>query len=240
MFGAVTFVPIYLQISKGISPTVSGLQLLPMMFGILTASTISGQIITRTGRYRALPIVGLALMIVGLGLLSTLTTETSDLVIGFYIAILGLGMGPLMPVLTTAVQNAAPREMLGAATASGVMFRQVGGSLGVALFGALFASLLAASLPALPGGGDLTGEISPQMLNRLPPELQDAVTSGVVAALHPVFQIAAIVSAIGLVFALFLKEIPLRSRATPVRSEAGTEATPPAAGTPPRLAEAAE
>jgi MFS family permease len=168
---------------------------------------------TRTGRYKIQPIIGLTVLAVGFLLLSTLTPTTDSLRIGIYMAIVGLGMGLLMPVLTTSVQNAAPREMLGAATASSVMFRQVGGSLGVALFGALFASLLAANLPPFPGGGSMTGDVSPQMLAKLPPALHETVTNGVVDALHPIFQIAAVMAVLGLILSFFLKEIPLRSRA---------------------------
>lgn len=225
MFGTITFVPIYLQVAKGISPTASGLQMLPMMVGIMLASTISGQIMGRTGRYKYQPIVGMVLLAAGMLALSTLAVDTNDALVGLYIAIAGMGLGSVMPVITTATQNAAPREMMGVATAAGIMFRQVGGSLGVALFGALFASILSSSLATLPGGGAMTGEISPQMLAKLPPELHDTVAKAVVAALHPVFQIGAAAALIGLILALFLKEIPLQSRRVPVQQKP-VEASP--------------
>ena len=213
MLGTVTFVPLYLQIARGVSPTASGLQMLPMIVGILIASTTSGQLITRTGHYRWIPVVGMAILTGALLLLSTLSADTSFVVMSAMFAFTGLGLGASMPVVTTAIQNAAPRQMLGAATASSILFRQVGGSLGVALFGALFASQLAANLPNAPGTGDLMGEISPQMLNTLPPELHQAATLAVIQALHPVFLTGAAVAAFGFVLSLFLKEVPLQSRA---------------------------
>ena len=212
MFGAVTFIPIYLQVVKGVSPTVSGLQMLPMMFGTLISSTTSGQVMTRTGRYKFLPIIGVSLLIIGMLCMSTLTPDTSTLLVSAYLALIGLGMGGIMPVTTTAMQNAAPPAMMGVATSAGVLFRQVGGSLGVALFGMLFATNLAALLPDMPGGTSLTGEISPKMLETLPVELHDVVTNGVVEALHPIFLIAAALAVLGLIAAFFLKEVPLRGR----------------------------
>jgi len=227
MMGTVTFVPLYLQVARGVSPTVSGLQMLPMIFGILVASMASGQIISRTGHYRWIPVFGMGVLTVAMVLLSTLSTRTVYPVMGTIFLFTGLGLGSIMPVVTTAIQNAAPRDMLGAATAAGILFRQIGGSLGVALFGALFASQLAKGLPTLPGGGDLMGEISPQMLETLPTELHESVTNAVVAALNPVFLTSAVVAGFGLVLALFLKEVPLRTRVEPAeggrRLESGGE-----------------
>ena len=227
MMGTVTFVPLYLQVARGISPTVSGLQMLPMILGILLSSMVSGQLITRTGHYRWIPVIGMAILVAGMLSLSTLAPDTSYPVVGAIFLFTGLGLGSIMPVVTTAIQNAAPREMLGAATAASILFRQIGGSLGVALFGALFASQLASTLPPMPGGGDLMGEISPQMLEKLPPEMHVAVSTAVVQALHPVFLIGALVAAFGFVLALFLKEVPLRRNAD---EEAETAEGSPAAG----------
>lgn len=218
MLGTITFVPLYLQVAKGISPTVSGLQMLPMMFGTLVGSTVSGQLMTRTGRYKFQPVVGMALLTIGMLALASLEPDTSTVLIGIYIAIAGTGMGAIMPIVTTAAQNAAPREMMGAATAASIMLRQVGGSLGVALFGSLFAARLAENMPTLPDGSALTGEISPQMLSNLPSELHGEVSSAVTSALHPVFQIGAGVAVLGLILALFLKEVPLHSHARAVQT----------------------
>lgn len=208
MFGALTFLPLYLQIAKGSSPTMSGLQLIPMTVGILVASTIAGQTMTRTGRYKLLPIIGTSFLILGMGLLSTLSVETPYPLVGLYIGCVGLGMGCIFPVVTTAVQNAVPREVLGAATAAGIMFRQIGGSLGVALFGAIFAARLAPQIGAMAGDGPL--EIGPQFLAALPPGALETVTVAVVNSLHPIYLIAAGLAVVGLAVSFLLVEIELR------------------------------
>ena len=208
MFGSVTFLPIYLQIALGVSPTVSGLMLIPMTFGILIASTVSGQIMGRSGKYRILPIMGAAFIIVGMSLLTTIDQTTPTLIFGLYLAIFGMGMGTTFPVLTTAVQNAVPRETLGTATAAGLMFRQVGGSLAVAAFGALFAARLSASLGT---EINLGGEIGPQMLAGLPTDVQDLVAGAVVNAIHPVFWCAAGLGVLALLISLILQEVPLKT-----------------------------
>jgi hypothetical protein len=140
-------------------------------------------------------------------LLSTLQTDTSGLLTGIYIGLVGAGMGCIFPVVTTAVQNAVPRQLIGTATASGLMFRQVGGSLAVAVFGALFAWRLGLD-GALPEGA----AIGPQMLAGMAPELRVQIGDLVVSALHPIFQIATVVALVGFGFAFVLKEIPLTNR----------------------------
>lgn len=212
MFGSVTFMPLYLQIAKGSTPTVSGLQLIPMMVGIMFTSTIAGQVMGRTGRYKFLPLLGTSLLICGMLLLSTLAVDTSNLLVGIYIAIVGMGMGCIFSVVTTAVQNAVPREVMGVATASGIMFRQIGGSLGVALFGAMFAGGLANALSGFGGAGAITGQINPQALAQLPAEARQAIAEAVVNALHPIFLLAAVFAAVGLIVSFFLVEIKLKSR----------------------------
>src|SRR4051794_32954492 len=143
LFGAVTFLPLYLQVVRGYSPTASGLQLTPLMGGVLITSILSGNIISRTGRYRRFPIAGTALMTVAMLLLSRLGTTTSGWVAALYMFILGLGLGMVMQVLVLAVQNAVDYTYLGVATSGSTLFRQVGGSIGVALFGAIFTNQLA-------------------------------------------------------------------------------------------------
>ncbi|MFT6676449.1 MAG: EmrB/QacA subfamily drug resistance transporter [Sulfitobacter sp.] len=215
MFGALTFLPVYLQIAKGTSPTVSGLMLVPMTFGILTTSTLSGRYMGRTGRYRMLPIFGTSFLTLGMLLLSRLTPDTPGLVFGASLACVGAGMGCIFPVVTTAVQNAVPREQLGTATASGLMFRQVGGSLAVAVFGAIFAAGMAEQLGgALQGAGESL-QISPKMLAQLPQDTRTALADGVVGSLHPIYLIAAGLGLVGLLFAFMLKEIPLTNRMVP-------------------------
>ena len=211
LFGSVTFLPIFLQIANGASPTVSGLQLIPMTVGILVASNVAGRMMSRTGRYRWLTITGTTLLAVGMALLATLTDSVPIWQLSLYLVCVGGGLGCIFPVLTTAVQNAVPRETLGTATAAGLMFRQIGGSIAVALFGALFAARMAARIgDALPGGSGL--EIGPQMLKGLPPELRGRVAEAVVTSLHPIYWIAAGVALVGFGFAWLLEEIPLKNR----------------------------
>lgn len=213
LFGAVTFLPLYLQIAKGISPTVSGLLLIPLTVGILIASTSAGQFMGRTGRYRVLPMIGMGLITLGALLLTRIAQDTGMVAFGLSIAVLGMGLGCIFPVVTTAVQNAVPRAQLGTATAAGVMFRQVGGSLAVAVFGALFAGRMADML----GGraAELGGEIGPRIMATLTPDLQDTVASAIVTAIHPIFWIVAVMGVIGVGFAQLLKEVPLETRVVP-------------------------
>ena len=209
LFGAITFVPIYLQIAKGSSPTLSGLQLIPLTVGILLTSTLSGIYMARTGRYRVIPQIGMVLLMIGLLLLTQLQLDTNLIVFSLSLTTVGLGMGCVFPVVTAAVQNAVPREQMGTATAAGIMVRQTGGALGVAAFGALFSSRLTAGLgdaAASIGGG---GQLGPQTLAKLPPEMRVIVADAVVNAIHPIFWIAAGLALAGLLFAFLLEEIPL-------------------------------
>ena len=210
MFGAITFLPLYLQIAKGSTPTMSGLQLIPMTAGILLSSTFSGRYMGNTGRYRILPFIGTGCLSGGMFLLSTLARDTSGVLVGGYIALVGLGMGCIFPVVTTAVQNAVPRALIGTATASGLMFRQIGGSLAVAFFGALFAWRMGLDA-ALPEGV----AIGPQMMAGLDPALRGQISDLVVLALHPVFLIAAGIGIVGFAFSFALKEVLLVNRMVP-------------------------
>ncbi len=215
MFGSLTFLPVYLQIAKGTSPTVSGLMLIPMTFGILATSTLAGRYMGRTGRYRILPIFGTGFLILGMLLLSRLAPDTSGVVFGVSLACVGAGMGFIFPVVTTAVQNAVPREQLGTATASGLMFRQVGGSLAVAVFGAVFASRLTSRLGGVIDGVGESMQVSPKMLAEMPDAARIVLAEGVVASLQPIYLIAAALGVIGLLFAFALREIPLTNRMVP-------------------------
>ncbi|MEO6298386.1 MAG: MDR family MFS transporter, partial [Paracoccaceae bacterium] len=213
MFGAITFVPLYLQIAKGATPTGSGLQLIPLTVGILIASTLAGRYMGKTGRYWWLPVIGMSLLTLGMLALTHLSRDTGIVVFSLSIVVVGLGMGCIFPVVTTAVQNAVPREAMGTATAAGIMVRQTGGALGVAAFGALFASKLMASDAATALGGSV--QIGPQTMAGLSPELQTTVANAVINAIHPIFWIAAAMSIVGLTFCLILKEIPLINRMVP-------------------------
>jgi EmrB/QacA subfamily drug resistance transporter len=214
LFGAVTFVPLYLQNVKGHSPTVSGLLLTPMMAGILVTSIGSGQLISRFGRYKPFPIAGTAIMAVGLFLLSRLHVGTPTLVGGAYLLVLGLGLGLVLQVLVLVAQNAVDYEYLGVASSGSTLFRQIGGSIGVAIFGAIFANRLAHELAAtVPSGVQLPSMPSPAALKDLPPTLHAVYATAITEALQPVFLAAAGIAALGFVLAWFLPEVPLKATA---------------------------
>jgi EmrB/QacA subfamily drug resistance transporter len=215
LFGALTFVPLYLQIAKGTTPTESGLLLIPLTVGILTASTLAGQYMGRTGKYWSLPVIGMSLLFVGMMLMTRLAQDTSTVVFALSLIMVGLGMGCVFPVATTAVQNAVPRETMGTATAAGIMMRQTGGALGVAAFGALFTHRFMAGIGENAASiGDIS-QIGPQTLAQLPPDLQAQLATSVISAIAPIYWIAAGLALVGLVFALMLKEIPLTNRQVP-------------------------
>jgi EmrB/QacA subfamily drug resistance transporter len=211
LFGSVTFLPLYLQIVKGQSPTLSGLQLTPMMAGLLVTSIVSGNLISRFGRYRPFPIIGTAFMTVALALLATLEVHTPTWRISSYMVVLGLGLGMVMQVLVLAVQNAVAYEQLGVATSGSTLFRQVGGSIGVALFGAVFANQLQSELAVrLPVGATVPSAVSPSLIDRLPPSVHEPYIEAFAAALTPVFVVAAAAGAIAFALTWLIREIPLR------------------------------
>ncbi len=146
MFGALTFLPLYFQDARGVSPTLSGLRLLPLMGGLLLASIGSGQLVSRWGRYKVFPVVGTFLMVVGLLLMSRISLTTGGWVIGEYMFVFGVGLGLVMQILVVAVQNAVPYEQLGTATSGATFFRSIGGCFGTAVFGAIFSNLLATNV----------------------------------------------------------------------------------------------
>src|SRR5439155_22642541 len=175
LFGAVTYLPLYLQIVKGVSPTRSGLQLTPLMLGLLVTSVLSGQLITRWGRYRIFPIIGTAVVTVGMILLSRLGVGTSLWVAALGMVVLGLGLGMVMQVLVLAVQNAVDYSYLGVATSGSTMFRSIGGSIGVSLFGAIFSNRLHTELAQrLSPAVHLPGTPAPATIRALPPPVRDA------------------------------------------------------------------
>lgn len=213
LFGAVTYLPLYLQVVKGVDPATAGLQITPMMGGVLFSSIISGRIISRYGRYKMFPIAGTAVMTLGLFLLSRLDVETPAMVASAYMLVLGLGLGMVMQVLVLAVQNAVSYTDLGVATSGTMLFRSVGGSIGVSLFGALFASnvmrLLASS------GAEVPVFPEPAAIQALPDALRAAYLDAFASALQPVFLIAASLAAIAFLLSLVLKEMPLRETTRP-------------------------
>jgi EmrB/QacA subfamily drug resistance transporter len=226
LFGSVTYFPLFLQVVKGVSPTQSGMQMLPMMIGMLLTSIIAGQLISRTGRYRIFPIAGTTVTAIGLYLLSHLTATSSALNVAVLMLLLGIGLGLVMQVLIIAVQNDVDYRDLGVATSGATLFRLVGGSLGTAVLGAIFASRLAATLTRLlPAGsiasGGVTHGLSMESLMHLPPATRAAYSAAFTSALNTVFLVAAVVCVAGIVIALFLPEHPLRKTIAEVASDTG-------------------
>jgi len=219
LFGAITYLPLYLQVTKGATPTVSGLQLTPLMAGLLVTSILSGQLISRLGRYRYFPIVGTAVIALAMFLLSRLEVGTSTFVAAIFALILGLGLGMVMQVLVLAVQNAVDPKDMGVATSGSTLFRQVGGSIGVALFGSIFANRVHTELAKrLPEGAKIPKTVNPEVIKHLPVEARAAFQDAFAAALHPVFLTAAVVCVLAFALTFLLREVPLRAK--PQASEA--------------------
>lgn len=219
MFGAITFLPLFLQVVGGVSPTSSGLRLLPLMAGLLITSMGSGQLISRRGRYKVFPIAGTAVMTVGLFLLSRLNEHTSLVVSSLYMFVFGIGLGGVMQVLVIAVQNAVDYEDLGAATSGATFFRQIGGSFGTAVFGAIFANVLTGKLAnalsgvTLPASATGSSGISPAELARLPAPVHAAYVHAYASSLQIVFITAVPVAAFAFLLTWLLPEVELRQTA---------------------------
>jgi EmrB/QacA subfamily drug resistance transporter len=230
MFGAIIFIPLFLQLVYGVSPTSSGLRMLPLMGGLLTASILSGRAISRMGRYKIFPVFGTAITTIGLFLLSRLEVDTPPWLASVFMLVLGVGIGLVMQVIVLVVQNDAPPRDIGVATSTATFFRSMGGSLGVALFGAIFASRLTSELATLPGGAgaQFSGgvNVSPEQVHALPEEIRHDFLLAFVNALQPVFLVGAAVTLVAFVLTWFLKEVPLRG---------STHAPPPDPVTDPNL-----
>jgi EmrB/QacA subfamily drug resistance transporter len=210
LFGAIVYMPVFLQIVKSESPTGSGLQLTPMMLGVLTASIIGGQLISRYGRYKVFPIVGTAVMSVGLLLLSRLGPGSSTWTASAYMLVVGIGIGMVMQVLVLAVQNSVDHRLMGVATSGTMLFRQIGGSIGVALFGAIFANRLGVNLADRLPGVQLPKTANPEAVAQLPPGIHDAYVSAFAASLQPIFVVGAVVGVAAFLLTWLLREMPLR------------------------------
>lgn len=215
MFGSIVYLSLYLQVVKGATPTNAGLQLLPLMAGLLVASIVSGRLISKTGRWKIYPVIGTAFATVGIWLLSHLAVDSAYWQIDLAALILGIGLGNVMQVLVLAVQNSVdPREM-GSATSTATFFRSIGGSFGTAVFGAIFAARLtteiSAALPpgvSLPAGG-VTGSIA--KVDALPPVVRDAVLGAFSNAIATTFLIATPIMAVAFLMSFMLRETRLRS-----------------------------
>ncbi len=217
MFGALAYLPQYFQIVKGVSPTSSGLRLLPLMAGLLATSITTGQLVSRWGRYKVFPVVGTAVLTLGLYLLSRLSVTTGTLLSSLYMLVLGAGIGGSMQVLVLAVQNSVPYAELGTATAGTTFFRSIGGSFGTAVFGAVFTNVLPHNLArelhglALPPGLTAATGASPAVLDRLPQPVHEAFVHAYAASLHTVFLTAVPLGALAFVLSWTLQEVPLRA-----------------------------
>ena len=210
MFGAIVFLPLFLQVVAGASASSSGLLLLPLMGGIVGSSVLVGRIISRTGRYKWYPVAGAGLMTIAMGLLATMDASTGRATASWYVVLLGVGLGTTMPVMILAVQNAVAQRDLGTATSAATFFRSMGGSFGVALFGAILANGLARQLP---GVDAKSLQASPEQLRALPPAARQQVVEAVASSLHVVFLAAIPVALAAFVVVLFLRERPLRESA---------------------------
>jgi EmrB/QacA subfamily drug resistance transporter len=216
MFGALTFLPIYQQTVQHLSATGSGLMLIPMMLGSTVTSLIAGQVTTRTGKYKVLPIVGAAIMAVGMFLLTGLGVHTTRLTSGLFFLVLGIGMGFLMQITTLIVQNSVPPADMGVASSSRTFFQQIGGSIGVALFGAIFARRLTEAMSSRLPGFRLNasgGQLDPVTVNRLPAVVRGDVFYAIAHGVQGVFIWAAPSAIVVFLLALLIKEVPLRGRA---------------------------
>ncbi|HEU5422573.1 MAG TPA: MDR family MFS transporter, partial [Nitrolancea sp.] len=211
LFGSVTYLPVFLQVVQGASPTRSGLEMLPLMAGVLVTSVASGFLISRWGRYKIFPIIGTAVTTVGLLLLARLGADSSRPATWLAMVVLGLGLGMVMQVLVIAVQNAVDYRQLGVATSGATLFRLVGGSLGTAIFANRLSANLARFLPPSAGAqGASLAQGNPAALAALPPALRHDIILAYAHSLSPVFLVAAPVTAVAFVLTWFLREVPLR------------------------------
>ncbi|AMB59713.1 MDR family MFS transporter [Microterricola viridarii] len=219
MFSAIAFVPTFLQMSSGASAAASGLLMLPMMVGMMGTSIWSGLAITKTGKYKLYPIVGALVTAAAMVAMTSLAATTPIWLICVYLFVFGAGLGLIMQVVVLVVQNAVDPDMVGTATSTNNYFREVGASLGVAIFGAMFASRLSEKLTAIftdsgaADAGNATATLDPQTLATLPDPVRDAIVTAYADSLAPVFWYLIPFILIAFVFALFLKQVPLSDQA---------------------------
>ena len=221
-FGAITFLPLYLQLGLGISATNSGLTMLPLMFGLILSSTISGRLVSTVGRYKPMMIFGSVMMIVGIGLMTRLGPNTSIYGVAWRVFVLGVGLGPAQSLFALVVQNAVPMSRVGVATSSSQFFRQIGSTVGVAIFGAVMTQALSTEM--VKAGGGRSGPVSLDRLQALAvTQTQHGLGAGRVVvdpllkvafsrAIVDLFLVGGGIAIIGLVFILLIPELPLRAR----------------------------
>ncbi len=225
MFGAIGYMPTFLQIVNSVNATQSGFMLLPMLGGLLVTAIGGGFLVTKTGRYKWMPITGSLIIALALVLFSTMRADTPLWLILSYLTILGLGIGLAMQVLVLIVQNSVPHSMVGTATAGNNFFREIGASLGSAIVGSLFVARLteqlASSAASLGGGGAVptdTNSLTPAAINALPPELHQIIVDAYSNALSPVYLYLVPLMLVAALLLCFVKEIPLAT--TTVQAEA--------------------
>ncbi|PHX76283.1 MAG: MFS transporter [Actinobacteria bacterium] len=226
MFGALVMLPLYLQVVQGNSATESGLKLIPFMLGILTMSILTGKRISKTGKYKKFPLIGSLVMTLGLLLMTTLSISTPFWQLAIFSMLIGMGLGLTMPTMVVAVQNAVDFKDMGVATGANTFFRSLGAAFGSAIFGTILTNRLAVHIdsgmaqlaisnPAAAESFDpaLLGQLqnSTSVLATLPTEVTETVLQSFVYSFHDVFWTAAPITAIGILLALLLREIPLRS-----------------------------
>jgi EmrB/QacA subfamily drug resistance transporter len=221
LFGSTTFLPLYLQVVKGVSPTGAGLQLLPLMGGVLISSITSGRVISRIGRYRMFPIVGTFIATIALVLLGTVRDESPIALIYTYAGLLGLGLGMVLQVLILATQNSVDMKLLGVATSGVTLFRSIGGSVGVSAFGTIFTQGLQSRMAdVMPSGPASPRAFGPDAVAKMPPDIHARYLHAFGASLHTVYHVAACIIAIAFMLAWWLKDVPLRRMHPPQPAKA--------------------
>jgi EmrB/QacA subfamily drug resistance transporter len=238
MFGAITYLPAFFQVVRGISPTISGVYLLPLMAGLLVVSITSGRIISKTGKYRFFPIAGTAMMTLGMYLLSLMGVGSSTFQDAVYMLILGMGIGGVMQTLVIIVQNGVPHSELGVATSGATFFRSIGGSFGTAIFGAIFANVLVGNLAThlhgvtLPKGFS-AADATPAVLSHLPAAVHQGFVAGYAQSIQTVFLVAVPIAALAflatwLIPQTELKQWPEAAAVAPEAAAAGAAVAPQA------------
>jgi EmrB/QacA subfamily drug resistance transporter len=212
LFGSLVYISLYFQIVNGLSPTSAGLHLVPMTLGMIPTSIIVGKLISKWGRYKVFPIIGMGLVSIAMGLLGMLTTTTDSWHISAYLFILGMGLGQVMQVTIMAVQNAIPPREMGAGTAATGFFRSLGGAIGSAAFGAVLTSRLSHNLHQLTHGAANSGRtvLSAEAIHKLPPAAQHVVMEAFTKSTNTVFMLAALLTGLGFFLTWFLPEVRLR------------------------------
>ncbi|MGW1768912.1 MDR family MFS transporter [Streptomyces sp. NPDC002073] len=233
MFGGVLYLPLFQQSVQGASATNSGLLLLPMLLSMMVVSLIAGRVTTNSGKYKVFPIAGGGLMVVGMFLLAQMDTDTSRLVSGLYMAVLGAGLGFLMQVTMLVAQNSVEMKDMGVASSSATLFRTLGGSFGVALMGSLFTTRVQDTMterlgPAGAGAAGGSAQLDAASLAKLPEAVREAYQHAVAAGTHSAFLLGAAIAVLGFAAAWFVKEVPLRGAGPATEPE--PKAAPATAG----------